>query len=57
MTRRCARTGPKADGLGSAMSLASDTDSLRLVLSSTIGDRYRIEVPDDGSEVRVRRRR
>ena len=49
--------GASTDGLGSAMSLASDTDGLRLVLSSTIGDRYRIEVPDDGSEVRVRRRR
>ena len=43
--------------LRSATSIASDVDSLRLVLASTVvGQLYRIEVPDDGSEVRLRRR-
>src|SRR5687767_9333000 len=47
---------PMATVLRSAASLASDIDGLRLVLASTVGDRYRIEVPDDGREVRLRRR-
>jgi hypothetical protein len=33
----------------SAVELASDVDGLRLVLASTLGDRYRIRVSDDGS--------
>ena len=47
---------PMAVVLRSAAGLASDVDGLRLVLASTVGERYRIEVPDDGSEVRLRRR-
>ena len=31
--------------------LASDVDGLRLVLTSTLGDRYRVRVSDDGSTV------
>ena len=43
--------------LRSATGIASDLEGLRLVLASTVGDRYRIEVPDDRSEIRLRRRR
>jgi hypothetical protein len=35
----------------SAVELASDVDGLRLVLKSTVGDRYRIRVSDDGNVV------
>ena len=56
MTRRCARTGRNADRLRAAMSLASDVEGLRLVLATTIADRYAFQVADDGSEVRLRRR-
>jgi hypothetical protein len=31
-------------------------EGLRRVLEMTVGDRYRTEVPDDGSQVRLRRR-
>ena len=48
---------PMATVLRSATSIASDVEGLRLVLASTVGERYRIKVPDDGSEVRLRRRR
>jgi hypothetical protein len=47
---------PNADRLGGAMTLASDVEGLRLVLATTIADRYEFRVPDDGSEVRLRRR-
>ena len=47
---------PNADRLGSAMSLATDVEGLRLVMATTIADRYAFQVPDDGSEVRLRRR-
>jgi hypothetical protein len=47
---------PMATVLRSAASLASDADGLRRALETTVGDRYAIEVPDDGSEVRLRRR-
>jgi hypothetical protein len=47
---------PMATMLRAAASLASDVEGLRLVLASTVGQLYRIEVPDDGSEVRLRRR-
>jgi hypothetical protein len=40
----------------SAMRLASDVEGLRLVLGTTIADRYEVQVPDDGSEVRLLRR-
>ena len=42
--------------LRSATIIASDVEGLRLVLASTVGKHYGIEVPDDGSEVRLRRR-
>jgi hypothetical protein len=32
-----------------AIELASDVEGLRLVLASTVGDRYRVKVSDDGS--------
>ena len=44
------------DRLSAAMSLATDVEGLRLVLATTIADRYDFQVPDDGSEVRLRRR-
>jgi len=31
--------------------VASDAEGLRLVLASTVGDRYRVSVADDGSTV------
>ena len=33
------------------MELASDVDGLRLVLASTVGDRYRVRVSDDGCTI------
>src|SRR5688572_30216921 len=45
---------PNTIRLGAAMSLATDVEGLRLVLATTIADRYEIQVPDDGSEVRRR---
>jgi hypothetical protein len=36
--------------------LASDVEGLRLVLTSAIGDRYRVRVSDDGSVVGLWRR-
>ena len=39
----------------SAVELATDVDGLRLVLASTVGDRYRVRVSDDGSVVGLRR--
>ena len=47
---------PMAMVLRAAASVASDVDGLRLVLESTVGKRYRVQVLDDGSEVRLRRR-
>jgi hypothetical protein len=35
----------------SAVEPASDVDGLRLVLASTLGDRYRVRVSDDDSTV------
>jgi hypothetical protein len=35
--------------------VATDVDGLRLVLASTVGDRYRVRVSDDGSVVGLRR--
>ena len=45
---------PNTARLGAAMSLASDVEGLRLALATTIADRYDFQVPDDGSEVRLR---
>ena len=47
---------PNTARLGAAMQLATDVEGLRLVLATTIADRYDFQVPDDGSEVRLRRR-
>ena len=46
---------PMAAVVRSASSLASDVEGLRLVLETAVGAHYRIEVPDDGSDVRLRR--
>ncbi len=46
---------PRGADIRSAIELASDVEGLRLVLASTVGDRYRVRVSDDGSEVRRRR--
>ena len=35
-------------GLRAAVQLASDVEGLRLVLASTLGERYRVRVTDDG---------
>jgi hypothetical protein len=42
--------------LRAAVQLASDVVSLRLVLASTVGERYRVRVADDGSVVGLWRR-
>ena len=47
---------PQTVRLIAAMTLATDVEGLRLVLATTIADRYDVQVPDDGSEVRLRRR-
>jgi len=38
------------------MAGSSDVDGLRLVLTSALGDRYRVKVSDDGSVVGLWRR-
>jgi hypothetical protein len=40
----------------SAVELASDVEGLRLVLTTALGDRYRVKVSDDGSVVGLWRR-
>lgn len=42
---------PRSAVIRSAMALVSDADGLRLVLASTLGDRYRDRVGDDGCTV------
>ena len=42
--------------LAAAVTLASDVEGLRLVLASTLGDRYRVRVSEDGSVVGLWRR-
>jgi hypothetical protein len=42
---------PRGATLRAAIELASDVEGLRLVLASTVGDRYRVSVSDDGSIV------
>jgi len=42
--------------LRAAIELASDVEGLRLVLASTMGERYRVKVADDGSVVGLWRR-
>jgi hypothetical protein len=47
---------PKGATIRSAMQLASGVAGLRLALETTIGDRYRVRVSEDSSEVGLRRR-
>jgi hypothetical protein len=47
---------PQAVRVRAAVELASDVAGLRLVLESTVGDRYRVKVRDDGAEVGLWRR-
>jgi len=42
---------PQASRIRSAVELASDVEGLRLVLASTLGERYRVRVDEDGSVV------
>ena len=42
---------PSGARLRAAVELASDVEGLCLVLASTVGDRYRVSVADDGSTV------
>jgi hypothetical protein len=42
---------PRGAMLRAAIELASDVEGLRLVLASTVGDRYHVKVSDDGSVV------
>ena len=48
---------PGASRLRSAVELATDVDGLRLVLTSTFGERYRVRVRDDGALIGLWRRR
>ena len=47
---------PRGAVIRSAVELASDVDGLRLVLASTVGDRCRVRVSDDGGTVGLWRR-
>ena len=47
---------PRGSLVRSAIELASDVDGLRLVLGTTVGDRYRVRVSDDGLTVGLWRR-
>ena len=47
---------PGATRLRSAFELASDVEGLRLVLATTLGDRYRVRVRHDGAVVGLWRR-
>ncbi|HZW01220.1 MAG TPA: hypothetical protein VFF55_06590 [Candidatus Deferrimicrobium sp.] len=49
------RTAARSATLRSALELASDVQGLRLILSSTLGDRYRVRLSDIGSTVGLRR--
>jgi hypothetical protein len=42
--------------LRAAAGIASSVDGLRRALETPVGEQYLIGVPDDGSEVRLRRR-
>ena len=46
----------KGATIRSAIELATDVEGLRLVLTTTVGDRYRVRVSDDGSLVGLWRR-
>jgi hypothetical protein len=47
---------PRGATLRAAIELVSDVEGLRLVLASTVGDRYLVKVADDGLTVALRRR-
>jgi hypothetical protein len=47
---------PRGATLRAAIELASDVEGLRLVLASTVGDRYQVRVADDGSVIGLWRR-
>jgi hypothetical protein len=49
----CSQHGSR---LRAAIQLASDVDGLRLVLATTLADRYRVRVADDGSIIGLWRR-
>ena len=42
---------PRGAVIRSAIELVSDVEGLRLVLTSTVGDRYQVRVSDDGSVI------
>ena len=48
---RLTEYSPGVSRLRSAVELASDVEGLRLVLETTMGDRYRVRVRDDGAVV------
>ena len=47
---------PVGQRIRAAVELASDVEGLRLVLESTVGERYRVKVTDDGGLVGLWRR-
>ena len=53
---RCPLSPTRGAVIRSAVELASDVDGLRLILASTLGDRYRVHAADDGSAVGLWRR-
>jgi hypothetical protein len=53
---RLTEYSPGVSVLRAAVELASDVEGLRLVLETTIGDRYRVRIRDDGAVVGLWRR-
>ena len=53
---RLTEYSPGVARLRSAVELASDVEGLRLILVTTMGDRYRVKVRDDGAVVGLWRR-
>jgi hypothetical protein len=53
---RLTEYSPGVTRLRSAVELASDVEGLRLVLETTVGERYRVRVRDDGGVVGLWRR-
>jgi len=47
---------PRGATLRAAIELATDVEGLRLVLTTTVGDRYQVKVSDDGSVAGLWRR-
>jgi hypothetical protein len=50
------RYAPRGAVIRSAIELASDVEGLRRFLATTVGDRYRVRVADDGSVIGLWRR-